>query len=121
MATYTKVKLSGADALNTPFDSSTGSWVTVHQTGTSSTTLDEIWLWVSNYDQVNTASMSMRFYRDDLGLAFPFSRFTIPPQTTLLVLSGHISSGNGSTYSKLQVFETSADTYIYGYVNRITP
>lgn len=120
MATYEKKKLSGADALNTPFEVTSGSWVTTHQTGTSSTVLDEVWLWVSNVSS-NTITISLNFYRDDLFTGTTFSTLDIPAKTTMLVLPGHICSGNSSVGAKLRIYVFSDNCFAYGYVNRITP
>jgi hypothetical protein len=122
MATYTKEKLSGADSKNTPIDTGSGSftWVTVHQSGTSTTVLDEVWLWISNSDNSASADISLRAHD---GLSGPtFYNVTIPPSTTVLALGGFPISGDGSNAQRIQVFAVGdGSTWAYGYVNRITP
>jgi hypothetical protein len=126
MATYEKIKLSGGGNHNAPVDISasliTSSWITIHETGTSSTILDEVWLWVSNPSSTDTANLYMRCHNGSTGVIV--SSFVIPPATSVLALGGYPISGNGSVGQRIQFYDfSSADTnsMAYGYVNRITP
>jgi hypothetical protein len=126
MATYEKIKLSGGGNHNRPVSINqslfTGNWVTIHQTGTSSTILDEVWLWVSNPSSTDTANLLMRCHNSLTGVNV--SRFVIPPATSILALGGYPISGDGSVAERIQFYDfSSADTasVAFGYVNRITP
>lgn len=121
MATYSKVKLSGAPANNAPIPVSfafPGSPMDIHTTGTSSTILDELWLWISN-----TSTTTSDNYKMVVG-GQEFARFDLAPQTTLLVCAGAVFSGDGSSGTTLSIENmTVYGSYavMYGYVNRITP
>jgi hypothetical protein len=126
MATYEKIKLSGGGNQNTPVDISFSSilqsWITAHETGTSSTILDEVWLWVSNPSLTETATLSMRWNNNSVGATI--SSFVLPPATSVLALGGYPISGNGSLSQRIQFYDFSSEvtnSMAYGYVNRITP
>jgi hypothetical protein len=112
MATYEKVKLSGAGTTNAAINTTYGSDMLIHATGTSSTILDEVWLWVSNTDADYSAEITVGPVRA-----------LIPPRTTILVIPGHPISGTGSAATQIRFndISLSATTLTFGYVNRITP
>lgn len=123
MATYTKVKLSAAGSHNRPIwlgNIQPFEWMTIHQTGTSSTTLDELWLWASQTDGSNGV---IKFRLHDGNTGEQFSQISVPSYSTVLVVPGLPISGDGTLAEILQVYGLSnyASTYVYGYVNRITP
>jgi hypothetical protein len=118
MATYEKRKLS-ADS------DGSGVWlgldsaeITIHTTGTSSSVLDEVWLYFSNNDPDIEVPCYVR-----IGTSNGIS-FNIPANSGLyLILPGIIMSGTGSAGSVLTAENTftSGTVSVFGYVNRITP
>ena len=118
MATFEKIKFSEAGTNNYPVDFGTnGIPVNVHYTGTSSSILDEVWLWVSN-PNYQEANISVKLN------SFLFGMFVVPGRTSILALAGHPVSGTGSSTSYIQVYDTDLillPLYAYGFVNRITP
>jgi hypothetical protein len=124
MATFTKVKLSYGGDHNRPIDPAWGSdaWIPVHQTGTSSTILDEVWLWISNPNTVYTAEILVRVHNGSTGVNI--ARVVIPPKTMVLALPGHPVCGDGTISEKVEVLDASledSNSVVFGYVNRITP
>jgi hypothetical protein len=117
MATYEKVKLSGAGTKNAPVDFSY-STVTAHTTGTSSTILDEVWLYVNNNGVMDVDSSI------DIVIDGKYIRWVLPPESTTLIFSGVPVAGSGSAGTTIQVEDASGNgntLLVYGYVNRITP
>lgn len=120
MATYTKVKLSASSSTNAPIvvAYAVGSPQTIHTTGTSSTVLDELWLWISNTNTTTSDNYKMTVGGQE------FARFDLAPSTTLLLCPGIVFSGDGSSGTTFGVENMTVNgSYgvVYGYVNRITP
>lgn len=120
MATFTKVKLSGAGSKNAPIEDmyySTANFTFAHSTGTSSTVLDEVWLYLTN----NTSSVTVESIRVIVDGKIIFWR-PLEAYETVLVLAGIPFSGNGSSSTDIYFGGTnSGGVYAYGYANRITP
>lgn len=117
MATYTKVKLSTAPTYGRAAEVATYA-APIHVTTTSATTIDEIWLWVSN---VTAADQDIILYGGDGSGGYdPWSTLTVPARTTMLVLPGAILTGDGSSsgsiYGESLGFQA---LWYFGYVNRI--
>ena len=120
MATYTKVLLSGSTQgkpIKVAATSSTGT--TIHSTGTSSTIIDEIWL----YSQ-NTSTSPVLLTVEYGGTTAPDQNIqvTVPPQSGLtLVVPGLVLTGTGAAANNVTAFAGTANVLtISGYVNRIS-
>ncbi len=119
MATFSKVKLSGSPdgrGLVVAATSSTGT--TIHVTGTSSTVLDEVWLYAYNSD---TAAITLTVEFGGTTAPKDNIKLSIPATSGLtLVVPGLILSGTGSAASTITAFAgTTNKIVITGYVNRI--
>jgi hypothetical protein len=119
MATYSKVVLSGSTqgkGIKVVATASTGT--TVHATGTSAATLDEVWLYAYNSDTSGRV-LTIQYG----GTTSPDNdiKVFIPSQSGLtLVLPGLILSGTGVAANTVYAYaETTNVITISGYVNRI--
>jgi hypothetical protein len=117
MATYEKVKLSGAGITNSAIFASQAMETLVHATGVGSTVLDEVWLWATNEHSSQTARIEL-----EIGSVLRM-KTEIPPMTTVLLLAGHPISGTGSGAEQIKVNDSfyQGNPFLFGYVNRITP
>lgn len=119
MATITKQFLS-ASSVGAPIKvvatSSTGT--TIHATGTSSSVIDEVWLYAYNS---NSSSVVLTIQYG--GTATPDNdiKLTLPPVSGLtLVVPGLILKGTGSAATTVAAYAATANVVtISGYVNRI--
>ena len=118
MATYEKIKLS-ADPKGS--GKLLSGETTIHETGVSSTVLDELWLYAS-WSPAGTPEPTPIY------LSLDNSDFrimqNIPANSGLvLVVPGLIISGNGSNSCNVTAYDwlTVGNMTVYGYVNRITP
>jgi len=95
---------------------------TIHATGTSSTTLDEIWLYAVNSD---TTARKLTIEFGDVTSPDDLIELTIAAESGLvLVVPGLLLTGTGSTARTVRAFAAAAAAnvmMISGYVNRITP
>lgn len=119
MAQFTKTLLSGStQGRGIKVVATASSGTTIHATGTSSSTIDEVWLYAYNSDTTarlltvqwgNTTSPD-----DDI-------KVTIPAQSGLvLVAPGLTLTGTGSAANTIRAFAAAANVVtIHGYVNRI--
>ena len=119
MATFSKVKLSGSTngrGILVAATASTGT--TIHATGTSSTVLDEVWLYAYNSD---TAAVTLTVEFGGTTAPNDNIKLSIPATSGLtLVVPGLILSGTGSAASTITAFAgTTNKIVITGYVNRI--
>ena len=117
MSTYTKVLLSGSSfglPIKVAQTATTGT--TIHATGTSSSVIDEVWLYANN---------------TDIQLTIGFGGTTSPDNTIVvtigakaglfLVIPGFILTGTGSVAKTITAFAGTANKIlITGYVNRIS-
>ena len=120
MATYTKVLLSGSTqgkAIKVAATATPGT--TIHATGTSSSIIDEIWLYAYNSAATATA-LTIQFggttaVDNDI-------KITIPSLSGLtLVVPGLDLVGTGSAANSVLAFAGTANVVtINGYVNRIS-
>jgi hypothetical protein len=120
MATYSKQLLSGSTQgkpIKVVATATTGT--TVHATGTSSTIIDEVWLYAFN-SSTNPVSLTVEYG----GTTAPDQNIviTIPPTSGLtLVVPGLILTGTGAAANNITAFAGSANVItISGYVNRIS-
>lgn len=120
MATYSKVQLSGSTGGRLIKVAATATAGTlVHTTGTSSSNLDEIWIYAVNSDTTDrklTIEFGSTSAPDDL------IEQTITAESGLiLVVPGLILAGDGSTGRSVRAFAATANVVLIGgYVNRIT-
>ena len=119
MATYTKTLLSGSSQgqpITVVQTASTGT--TIHATGTSSTTIDEVWLYANN-TSTSPVLLTVQFG----GTASPQNAkpITLAPQSgDVLIVAGLPLTGTGSAATTIYAFAATASVItISGYVNRI--
>ena len=120
MASFSKVLLSGSTGGRLIKVAATGTaGTTIHATGTSSSILDEVWLYAVNSDTTDrklTIEFGGTSAPDDL------IEQTITAESGLiLVVPGLLMSGDGSSARTIRAFAASANVVmIGGYVNRIS-
>jgi hypothetical protein len=120
MATYTKLNLSastGGRPVKVVATSTAGT--TIHTTGTSSSNLDEIWLYANNTD---TTDRKLTIEYGGVSSPDDLIEITIPAESGLvLVIPGLLLSGDGTSGRSVQAFAATANVInITGYVNRIS-
>jgi len=120
MATFTKLHLSGSTGgrpIKVAATETAGT--TIHTTGTSSSNLDEIWIYANN-----TATADIKLTIEYGGATSPddLIEITIPAEAGLvLVIPGLLLSGDGTSARTIAAFAATADVInITGYVNRIS-
>ena len=120
MATYTKVLLSGSSygqPVTVVATASTGT--TIHDTGTSATTIDEVWLYANN-TSTSPVLLTVQFG----GTASPQNAkpITLAPQSgDVLIVAGLPLTGTGAAVSTVAAFAATASVItISGYINRIS-
>ena len=117
--TFTKTLLSGSTQgkpIKVAATASTGT--TIHATGTSSTTIDEVWLWAQN-----TSTTAVKLTIQYGGTTSPDQdiEVTVPGESGLmLVIPGLVLTGTGSAANTIYAFAGTTNVLtISGYVNRI--
>jgi hypothetical protein len=120
MATFTKLHLSGSTGgrpIKVAQTATAGT--TIHTTGTSSSNLDEIWLYANNTD---TTDRKLTIEYGGVSSPDDLIEITIPAESGLvLVIPGLLLSGDGSSARVVRAFAATADVInITGYVNRIS-
>lgn len=120
MATFTKTLFSGSTqgkGIKVSATSSTGT--TIHATGTSSSTVDEVWLYAYNSHTGNVV-LTVQFG----GTSSPDNdiKVTMPSQSGLmLVVPGLTLTGTGAAANTVYAYaDTTNVVTISGYVNRIS-
>ena len=118
MATYTKTLLSGSSQgqpITVVQTASTGT--TIHATGTSSTTFDEIWLYATN---TSTAAVVLTIQYGGTATVNQIQQ-TIPANSGLtLIVPGLVLTGTGAAANTVYAYAGTASVVnISGYVNRI--
>ena len=122
MATFTKVFLSGGSqgkAVKVAATTSGSAGTTIHTTGTSSTAIDEVWLYATNSSSVNVV---LTIQWGGVTAVDNEAKLTIPPTAGLtLVIPGLILTGTGSAGNVIAAYAATTNVItINGYVNRIT-
>jgi hypothetical protein len=120
MATFSKVKLSGStNGRGIKVVATATAGTTIHATGTSSSILDEVWLYAYNSD---TAAVVLTIELGGVTVPDDNIKLTIPANSGLtLVLPGLILSGTGSAASTIAAFASVTNKIVItGYVNRIS-
>lgn len=121
MATYTKVHLSGSTGGQpikvTQNQGAPGN--TIHTTGTSAASIDEIWIYANN-----TSASDEKLTIEYGGTTDPDNliEITIAAESGLvLIIPGLILSGDGSSAKTVSAFSANGNVInITGYVNRIS-
>jgi hypothetical protein len=122
MATFAKVVLSGGSqgkAIKVAATTSGSAGTTIHTTGTSSTAIDEVWLYATNSSSVNVV---LTIQWGGVTAVDNETKLTIPPNSGLtLVIPGLILTGTGSAGNVISAYAATTNVItISGYVNRIT-
>jgi hypothetical protein len=120
MATFSKVKLSGStNGRGIKVAATATAGTTIHATGTSSSILDEVWLYAYNSD---TATIALTIEWGGVSAPDDNIKLSIPATSGLtLVVPGLILSGTGSVASTIAAFAGTANKIVItGYVNRIS-
>lgn len=120
MATFSKVKLSGStNGRGIKVAATATAGTTIHATGTSSSILDELWLYAYNSD---TSAIALTIEWGGVSAPDDNIKLSIPATSGLtLVVPGLILSGTGSVASTVAAFAATADKIVItGYVNRIS-
>jgi hypothetical protein len=120
MATFSKVKLSGSTNGRGISISQTGTLGnTIHATGTSSSTLDEIWLYANN---THSSAVTLTIEFGGATTTSDLIQVSLPatPSGLVLVCPGLILSGTGAAVTTVTAFAgTASKVEIFGFVNRI--
>ncbi len=120
MATYSKVALSGSTqgkAIKVAATSSTGT--TIHATGTSSSVIDEVWLYAYNSSS-GPITLTIQFggttaVDNDIKIDLPAT------SGLTLVVPGLILTGTGAAANTVYAYAGTTNVVtISGYVNRIS-
>ena len=119
MATFTKTLLSGSSQgqpITVVQTASTGT--TIHATGTSSTTIDEVWLYANN---TSTSPVLLTVQFGGTGAVQHAKPITLAPQSgDVLIVAGLPLTGDGSAAKTVYAFAATASVItISGFVNRI--
>lgn len=120
MATYSKVVLSGStQGKAIKVNTTSSATLTVHATGTSSSVIDEVWLYAYNSD---TSARLLTIQFGGTTAVDNDIKVTIPPQSGLtLVAPGLILTGTGAAANTVYAYAATANVItISGYVNRIS-
>jgi hypothetical protein len=120
MATYTKVLLSGStqgQPITVVQTASTGT--TIHATGTSAATIDEVWLYANN---TSTSPVLLTVQFGGTGSIQHAKPITLAPQSgDVLIVAGLPLTGTGSAGNIISAFAATASVItISGYINRIS-
>jgi hypothetical protein len=119
MATFSKLHLSGSTGGQPiKISATTSAGTIVHTTGTSSSTIDEVWIYAHNTSVADTV-LTIEYG----GTTNPDNRIvlSVPAQAGLtLVLPGLILSGDDSSGRSVRAFAATTNVItISGYVNRV--
>lgn len=117
----TKINLSGS-TLGRPLLVPITPTATIHTTGTSTSVLDAIYLWVYQRNNGGSAAVNITLSLGDGGGTTTSAlvvSVALSPGTQQLILNGLVLTGNGTTGSSLTAV-SAANVYVYGYVNRIS-
>jgi hypothetical protein len=120
MPTFTKTLLSGSTQgkpIKIAATASTGT--TVHSTGTSSTIIDEVWLYAYNS---STGPVSLTIQCGGTATPDDDIKIDVPPTSGLtLVVPGLILTGSGAAPAIVRAFAGTTNVVtVSGYVNRIS-
>lgn len=120
MATFAKLNLSGSTqgkAIKVVATASTGT--TIHATGTSSSIIDEVWLYAYNSD---SSAVLLTIQYGGTTAVDNDIKILIPSQSGLtLVVPGLNLTGTGAAANTIYAYAGTANVItISGYINRIS-
>jgi len=122
MATFTKVLLSGSSqgkAIKIAATTSGSNGTTLHATGTSSSIIDELWLYAYNS---SSSAVVLTIQWGGITAVDNEYKLSIPATSGLtLVVPGLILTGDGTTATTTRAYAGTTNVItISGYVNRIS-
>jgi hypothetical protein len=122
MASFTKVLLSGGSqgkAIKIAATTSGSAGTTIHTTGTSSTAIDEVWLYATNSSSLNVV---LTIQWGGVTAVDNETKLTIPSNSGLtLVIPGLVLTGTGSAGNVIAAYAATANVItVSGYANRIS-
>jgi len=120
MATYVKKLLSSsATGAPTTVVATASTGTTIHETGSSSSIIDEVWLYANN---TSTSPVLLTVQFGGTGAVQHAKPITLAPQSgDVLIVAGLPLTGTGSGASTVAAFAATASVItISGYVNRIS-
>lgn len=123
MATYSKVTLQPAGSTGTglgiPITATTSGVLgtTLHQGSATATTIDEVWIWVVNYD---TVDRKLTLQWGGITAGTNEIEYTVKAENGLyLIAPGLLLQGNATPLKVSAYAATGTALVAYGYVNRI--
>jgi len=122
MATFTKVVLSGGSqgkAIKVAATTSGSAGTTIHATGTSSSIIDEVWLYAYNS---SSSAVILTIQWGGVTAVDNEVKLSIPATSGLtLVIPGLILTGTGSAANTIAAYAGTTNVItVSGYVNRIS-
>jgi len=120
MATYVKTLLSSSSTgAPTTVVATASTGTTIHTTGSSSSIIDEVWLYANN---TSTSPVLLTVQFGGTGAVQHAKPITLAPQSgDVLIVAGLPLTGTGSGASTVAAFAATASVItISGYVNRIS-
>jgi hypothetical protein len=119
MASFSKIPLSGStDGRGIHLDDAATPGKTIHTGSTSTSVIDEIWLYAMNYD---TTDRKLTIEWGGATAGGDIIEQTITAESGLvLVVPGLIIKGNATALVVAGFAATTSAINIFGYVNRIT-
>ena len=121
MATFTKQKLSGStNGKGIAVVATVTVGTTIHTTGISATTIDELWLYAAN---IHSSAVTVTVELGGVTVTSDLIQQSIAatPSGLVLLCAGLILTGTGSAGLTVSAFAgTASKIEIFGFVNRIT-
>jgi hypothetical protein len=122
MATFEKVLLSGSTqgkAIKVAATTSGSAGTTIHATGTSSSIIDEVWLYAYNS---SSSAVVLTVQWGGVTAVDNETKISIPATSGLtLVIPGLILTGTGSAANTIAAYAGTTNVVtVSGYVNRIS-
>ena len=122
MATFTKVLLSGSTqgkAIKVAATTSGSAGTTIHATGTSSSIIDEVWLYAYNS---SASAVVLTVQWGGVTAVDNETKLSIPATSGLtLVIPGLIITGTGAAANTVAAYAGTTNVLtVSGYVNRIS-
>jgi hypothetical protein len=120
MATFSKQILSGSTngrGIAVVATATTGT--TIHATGISATTLDEVWLYANNVHS-SAVTLTVEFGGTTITSDLIQQSIAATPSGLVLICAGLLLRGTGSAATTVTAFASVASKIeIFGFVNRI--
>jgi hypothetical protein len=120
VATFSKLKLSGStNGRGIAITQTATLGNTIHATGTSSSVLDELWLYAAN---IHSSAVTVTVEFGGTTTTSDLIQVSVPasPSGLVLLCPGLILSGTGSAATTVTAFAgTASKIEIFGFVNRI--